>query len=224
MCFSGGKHIRGPQASGFVVGRPELISAIAWQHLDMDFVPEVWTAPRELLPVESLPFVPRQGVGRGFKAGKEEILGLVTALRLFLNRDYAAERARMLRQAEAIAQGLRDNPFVQVMIVGGAGGAKTENSDPANSPDSPIPLVRIAIDEQRLEMTAYEFILALKKGSPPIHPFERELPKGAIVINTFSLKPGEEQTIVRRVSEVVAAARPPNHSDRIRLAANYNTF
>jgi L-seryl-tRNA(Ser) seleniumtransferase len=208
MCFSGGKHIRGPQASGCVLGRPDLISAIAWQHLDMDFVPEVWTAPRELLPVESLPFVPRQGVGRGFKAGKEEILGLVTALRLFLNRDYAAERARMLRQAEAIAQGLAGSPFVQVTIVGGADGAPSGNTDAANSPDSPIPLVRIAIDEQRLEMTAYEFILALKKGSPPIHPFERELPKGAIVVNTFSLKPDDEQTIVRRVKEVVAAARP----------------
>ncbi|MCA1555021.1 MAG: aminotransferase class V-fold PLP-dependent enzyme, partial [Chloroflexi bacterium] len=70
ICFSGGKHIRGPQASGFVCGRRDLIAAIAFQHLDMDFTPAVYTAPRELLPVESLPFIPRQGIGRGFKAGK----------------------------------------------------------------------------------------------------------------------------------------------------------
>src|SRR5258707_870975 len=88
-----------------------------------------------------------RGEGAGFKAGKEEILGLVTALRLFLNRDYAAERERMLRLAKAIAQGLAGNPFLQVTIVGGADGAPTGNTDAANSPDSPIPLVRIAIDE-----------------------------------------------------------------------------
>ena len=174
----------------------------------MDFIPEVWTAPRELLPVESLPFVPRQGVGRGFKAGKEEIVGLVTALRMFLERDQAAERERMLTQAETISTGLAEMPFVHVTIVGGRDGAPTENTDAADSPNSPIPLVRIAIDEQPLEMTAYEFILALKHGSPPIHPFERELAKGAIVVNTFSLQPGDAATIVKRVKEVVAAARP----------------
>jgi L-seryl-tRNA(Ser) seleniumtransferase len=84
--FSGGKFIRGPQASGFVAGRKHLISAIAWQHLDMDVTPEVWSVPRELLDVEAMPFVPRQGIGRGYKAGKEEIMGLVTALRLFQQR------------------------------------------------------------------------------------------------------------------------------------------
>ncbi|MCA1554942.1 MAG: aminotransferase class V-fold PLP-dependent enzyme, partial [Chloroflexi bacterium] len=140
ICFSGGKHIRGPQASGFVCGRRDLISAIAFQHLDMDFTPEVYTAPRELLPIEALPFMPRQGIGRGFKAGKEEIVGLLTALRLFVQRDHAAERARMERQVQAIADGLAAVPFVQTEIVG------------ADARPAPIPLARVAIDEQALEM------------------------------------------------------------------------
>ena len=201
-CFSGGKHIRGPQASGFICGRADLISAIAWQHLDMDATPEVWTAPRALLPVEDMPFIPRQGIGRGFKAGKEEIVGLLTALRLFTVRDHGAERARMDRQVRAIVAGLADVPFVQASVVGAMhdGGA----ADPANSADSPMPLARIAINEQALEMSAYEFILALKRGRPPIHPAERELARGAIVVNPFSLQDGDEDVIVRRVREIVA--------------------
>ncbi len=190
ICFSGGKHIRGPQASGFICGRRELISAIAFQHLDMDFTPEVYTAPRELLPIESLPFMPRQGLGRGFKAGKEEIVGLLTALRLFVRRDHAAERARMERQVHAIVDGLAAVPFVQTSSLDGA-----------------TPLARVVIDEQALEMTAYEFILALKRGSPPIHPSERDLARGAIVVNPFGLQDGEEQVIVRRIKEIVAEAR-----------------
>jgi hypothetical protein len=56
-------------------------------------------------------------------------------------------------------------------------------------------------------MTAYEFILALKRGNPPIHPSERELARGAIVVNPFGLQAGEEQVIVRRIREIVAQAR-----------------
>jgi L-seryl-tRNA(Ser) seleniumtransferase len=204
ICFSGGKHIRGPQASGFVCGRRALISALAFQHLDMDFTPEVWTAPRDLLPLESLPFVPRQGIGRGFKAGKEEIVGLVTALRLFVQRDHNAEFARMQRQSQAIVDGLADVPFAQAEVVGANRAAE---HDAANSQDSPIPLARVTINEQALEMTAYEFILALKRGNPPIHPSERELARGAIVVNPFGLQAGEEQVIVRRIREIVAQAR-----------------
>ena len=202
-CFSGGKHIRGPQASGFICGRRDLISAIAWQHLDMDATPEVWTAPRALLPVESMPFIPRQGIGRGFKAGKEEIVGLLTALRLFAARDHDAERARMEGQAQAIVAELEGVPCVHASVIAPA---QDGAADRANSADSPMPLVRIAIDEQMLEMTAYEFILALKRGSPPIHPAERELARGAIVVNPFSLQPGDEAVIVRRVREIVARA------------------
>lgn len=210
ICFSGGKHIRGPQSSGFICGRRDLISAIAFQHLDMDFTPEVWTAPRELLPLESLPFAPRQGIGRGFKAGKEEIVGLVTALRLFMQRDHAAERARMERQVRVIVDGLAAVPFVRAELVGAdlvpASEGQPQSGQRQGLP-SPIPLARVAIDEQALEVTAYEFILALKRGHPPIHPSERELAKGAIVVNPFGLQAGDELIIVQRVKEIVAEAR-----------------
>jgi D-glucosaminate-6-phosphate ammonia-lyase len=193
VCWSGGKYIRGPQASGFACGRSELISAIAWQHLDMDFTPRVWTAPRELLDPDRLEYVPRQGIGRGYKAGKEEIVGLVTALRLYFQRDHVVEKAACRARLMTIREELRDVPHVTVEVI---------EPNPARGG---FPLARIRIDEQALGMTGYDFIWALKTGKPSIHPGERELARGAVIIHPFGLQDGDERAIVRRVKEIVGA-------------------
>jgi len=65
--FSGGKDIGGPQSSGLIVGRRDLIACCA------------------------LNANPNYSIGRAMKAGKEEIAGLVTALELYLKQDFAAE-------------------------------------------------------------------------------------------------------------------------------------
>lgn len=191
VVYSGGKYIRGPQASGFVCGRRDLIAAIAWQHLDMDAVQEVWTAPRELLGVDRMPFMPRQGIGRGYKAGKEEIIGLITALKLYVERDHAAEVARCTAQVTTIVNALADVPHVTAEVM--------SQHETGNT----FPFARIRIDQQALGMSGNDFILALKAGQPSIHPLERELDQGAIVIHPFGLQPGDEELIVARVLEVV---------------------
>jgi L-seryl-tRNA(Ser) seleniumtransferase len=65
--FSGGKDICGPQSSGLIVGRRDLIDACA------------------------LNANPHYSIGRAMKVGKEEIAGLVAALELYLMQDFAAE-------------------------------------------------------------------------------------------------------------------------------------
>lgn len=65
--FSGGKDICGPQCTGLIVGRHDLIRACA------------------------LNASPNYGIGRPMKVGKEEIAGFVTALELYLKQDFAAE-------------------------------------------------------------------------------------------------------------------------------------
>ena len=65
--FSGGKDIGGPQSSGLIVGRRDLIACCA------------------------LNANPNYSIGRAMKAGKEEIAGLVTALELYLQQDFTAE-------------------------------------------------------------------------------------------------------------------------------------
>lgn len=193
--YSGGKFIRGPQASGFVCGRQALISAMAWQHLDMDAVPEVWTAPRELLAVEEMPFLPRQGIGRGYKAGKEEIIGLITALRLYVQRDHQADKARCLQQLHTLAEELGDVAHVQ-----------TELFHPPGR-EQGFPLLRVRIDQDALAMSGQAFILALKQGDPSIHPMERELDQGVAVIHPFGLQSGDEVRIAQRIREIVSGQK-----------------
>ncbi|MCC6944333.1 MAG: aminotransferase class V-fold PLP-dependent enzyme [Thermomicrobiales bacterium] len=65
--YSGGKGLRGPQGSGFVTGRADLIAAIRTQSS------------------------PNDGVGRSLKVSKEEMIGLVTALEVWSGRDHAQD-------------------------------------------------------------------------------------------------------------------------------------
>lgn len=195
--FSGGKFVRGPQASGFVAGRKRLISAIAWQHLDMDVTRSVWPVPEELLDVEAMPFIPRQGIGRGYKAGKEEIMGLITALRLYVQRDHAAERARCEAELQALVEGLTGTPHVTGEVL------------PVGTFHRGLPLARVRIDADALGMDAYAFTLALKQGSPSIHPLERELDQNALLFNPFGLVAGDGAAIAARCQEIVAAQTAP---------------
>ena len=71
VAFSGGKGLRGPQATGLLLGRPDLIQA----------------ARKAISPFG--------GIGRGMKVGKEEIIGLVAAVERYLALDHAAERREL---------------------------------------------------------------------------------------------------------------------------------
>ena len=64
--FSGGKGLRGPQASGLIVGRADLIAACSENG------------------------APHQRLGRPMKVGKEEMLGLLAAVEWYLQQDHAA--------------------------------------------------------------------------------------------------------------------------------------
>lgn len=83
VAFSGGKAIGGPQASGVLCGRKDLIRSVLLNHLDMDMDLSLWDPPEDLLPRSLLEALPRHGIGRGFKVGKEEIVGLLVALERF---------------------------------------------------------------------------------------------------------------------------------------------
>ncbi|MGH9678152.1 MAG: aminotransferase class V-fold PLP-dependent enzyme, partial [Candidatus Acidiferrum sp.] len=80
VAFSGGKAIRGPQATGILCGRRDLIGPAALQMLDMDDHPALWEPPAELIDREKLAGMPRHGIGRGLKVSKEQIVALLTAL------------------------------------------------------------------------------------------------------------------------------------------------
>lgn len=93
VTYSGGKGLGGPQSSGILAGRADLIRAAA------------------------LNGSPHHSVGRAAKAAKEDIVGLVVALEAYLRRDHAADTARWRAQAEAMADALRGLPGVAVAVV-----------------------------------------------------------------------------------------------------------
>lgn len=86
VAFSGGKGLLGPQATGFLLGRADLIRAAQGA------------------------ISPHGGVGRGMKVGKEEMLGALVALERYLRVDHDAERKELDRRAahvQRVLDGLR---------------------------------------------------------------------------------------------------------------------
>src|SRR4051794_9299213 len=117
VAFSGGKAIGGPQASGFLAGRRTLIQSAALQQLDHDTHFAQWSPPAALFDKQALIGVPASGVGRAAKCGKEEIVGLLTALKAFLEENSQERHARWLAMCEEIASGIRGRSGTTVTVV-----------------------------------------------------------------------------------------------------------
>ena len=88
VAFSGGKGLRGPQGSGILTGRADLIRAARLQG------------------------APIQGIGRPLKVSKEEIAGLLTALEVWTRRDQAADERAARRRTDALVAALDGLPGV----------------------------------------------------------------------------------------------------------------
>ena len=154
VSFSGGKAIQGPQASGILVGRSDLIQSVALQHQDMDVMPETWTLREQLLGSGRLLGPPLQGIGRPMKVGKEEIAGLLAAVRKYVSRDHAAARQEWLRRLDAIADALADVAGVSTEVVGRDG--------------TSYPTLRVSLDDSVHGVSAIDLVNRLFDDDPAI--------------------------------------------------------
>jgi L-seryl-tRNA(Ser) seleniumtransferase/D-glucosaminate-6-phosphate ammonia-lyase len=93
VIFSGGKAIGGPNDTGFILGRRDLVSSCALQAN------------------------PHVHIGRGLKVSKEQIVALVVALQRYASQDFDALLAQEMARAEYVIQKLAPCPFVDAHLV-----------------------------------------------------------------------------------------------------------
>ncbi|WP_044149532.1 aminotransferase class V-fold PLP-dependent enzyme, partial [Singulisphaera acidiphila] len=186
VAFSGGKAIRGPQATGILCGRRELVGAAALQMLDMDDHFDLWEPPDSLFDRSRLAGLPRHGIGRGMKVSKEQIVALLTALRLFTEGAYDRELAAFRGHLERVAAALE-------------GIARTALVDPADGES--LPVLEISLDEAGLGRPALDVCRRLRHGSPPVYVGHGLLDKGKLVINPLHLNEARTATLIRRLGD-----------------------
>ncbi len=173
VIFSGGKDIGGPQSSGLIVGRRDLIEQC------------------------QLHGSPNYSLGRSMKVGKEEIVGLVTALEDYLAQDEAAEMAQWEAQAAYLASALNG--------VRGVCARRVLLSGPGIRPIT-VPRAMVTWDAAALGLTPAEVVRQLRAGEPGIVV---GLEGAALLLNPQTLAPGEEKIVAARLAEVLGGAVSP---------------
>jgi len=190
VAYSGGKDIRGPQASGILCGRTDLILAAALQHQDMDVFPETWPL-RKLVSDGLIASPPHHGIGRGFKVGKEEIVGLLVALQLYAQRDMNVVYGKWLEDMKAVVSYLDD-----------LDGVTAEISLPKPG-DRPVPAVAIRIESSALGFDANHVINQLQEGAPCIGVYETLASAGLILLYPEAMQDGEASQVGNRLREIL---------------------
>jgi len=180
VTFSGGKGLRGPQCTGLLLGKKQLIDAAKLNN-----------SPHS------------NTVGRGMKVAKEEIIGLVAAVDWFLSQDDAALEAEFRRRAERIADRVKSIPSVktQVFIPPVANHVPhlliTYDQDRVKITGAEV------VQKMRQGTPRIELNPATGGGSA-----SAGLPQGpnTIVVGVWMLQPGEDLLVARRLREVLRAA------------------
>src|SRR6266704_6948738 len=158
ITFSGGKAIRGPQCAGLLNGKKDLVVNALLNN-----------SPHE------------DTIGRSQKVGKEEIVGMVKAVEMFLKDDHEALNKEWLRRLEYISSQITKIPTVTT-------------SYPPMEIANHVPHMRIKWDSKKIPMTPHEVGKALRDGKPSIVLSTGEHGE-ALSLNSFMLQPGEEKII-----------------------------
>ena len=166
ITFSGGKAMRGPQCAGLLIGRKELVANALLNN-----------SPHE------------DTLGRSSKVGKEEIIGMVKAVELYLNEDHDALSKEWQGRLELISKQLSKVPGVSTEFF---------TPDIANH----VPHMQISWDASKISLTPEQASKLLRGGKPAIVLGGGEGRPG-LVMNSFMLQPGEDKIVATQVAQLL---------------------
>jgi L-seryl-tRNA(Ser) seleniumtransferase len=175
IAYSGGKAIRGPQCAGLLIGKQQLVANALLNN-----------SPHE------------DTIGRSQKVGKEEIVGMVKALELYLGEDHDALNREWQSRLERISSKVTTLPGVTTSYY---------LPDVANH----VPHMDVKWGRDRIKISAEDALRTLRSGKPSIvlamaekHAFG-EKSGDSLTIASFMLKPGEDVVISDKLYELLKA-------------------
>jgi L-seryl-tRNA(Ser) seleniumtransferase len=166
ITFSGGKAIRGPQCAGMLIGREDLVAYALLNN-----------SPHE------------DTLGRSQKVGKEEIIGMVKALEMYLNEDHDALEKEWQARLQLVSREITKIPGVSTAFF---------TPDIANH----VPHMHITWDPAKVTITPQEVSKTLRNAKPSIVIGGGEGRPG-LGMNSFMLQPGEDRIIAEQLSRVL---------------------
>src|SRR2546426_3931665 len=166
VTFSGGKAIRGPQCAGILIGRKDLVAYALLNN-----------SPHE------------DTIGRSQKVGKEEIVGMVKALELYLNEDHEALTKEWQDRLESISRQITKIPGVSTSFF---------VPEIANQ----VAHMRIILNPAKISVTPNEVSRLLKDSKPSIVMSVGEDTPG-LGMNSFMLQPGEDKIVANQLVRIL---------------------
>jgi L-seryl-tRNA(Ser) seleniumtransferase len=171
VAFSGGKGMRDPQNAGLLLGR-KVLTDLAHENNN-----------------------PGDGIGRGMKVAKEQIVGMVAAVDWVLSHTEESMQGDYQRRADLIAGAVKGIPSV-----------RTETVVPRIA--NHVPHLLIRFDPVVTGITTTQIVEALRKGTPSIelNPNTGQKPNQGIpadantlVVGVWMLQPGEDAIVGQRI-------------------------
>lgn len=179
VIFSAGKYISAPNNSGILAGRADLI---------------------KLAHLQAYPF---HGVGRASKMSRETLVGMVTALRLYLEKDEEKTFKEWHKKAQWITDQLKTIPGVE---------AGLDSQSTVEDDEPMVPVSYIKLDPKITGITGGELSKRLRDGDPSIEAlyepgFMLKDAKDKLMINPQYLDDEDAHTVVDTIKAILKEAK-----------------